>query len=514
MNFRDYLVVARERWQIVVLGVLVGLGLGGAVAFVSTPQYAASAKFFISSRDQGSDLNQAYQGSLLSEQKIKSYVDLAGDRRIREQVAAQLNSPVAPGAISASAKPDTVLMTLTAKDPSPRRAQQIVNLAADVFANLVAEVEKPETGDPPVIAREIQPAPLPTSPVSPRQGTDMTLGLFLGLVGGMCLALIRHSLDRSVKSPDVLAELMQAPVLGATQYDPAVKVRPLIVHDQPRSPLAEAFRQLRTNLEYVDLDHTHKLIVVTSALPHEGKTTTACNLAIAMAHAGGRVALVEADLRRPKAAQYLGLENAVGLTTVLTGQVTLDIALQSWGDGLMDFLGSGPLPPNPSELLASQQMRTVLESLNARYDAVIFDAAPTLPVADAAVLAAHCHGVLFVARHGWVRAEQVKAAAETIRRVGSPVFGVVLSMAPRAKRGGGYTYQYGYGYSYRSDKRVAAAKAPVPGAEPQVPVREAMRPPSVPMPRSAPVQYPEVLANDTWRSILDTPGWSSPPPRL
>jgi tyrosine-protein kinase len=224
------------------------------------------------------------------------------------------------------------------------------------------------------------------------------------------------------------------------------------VHEQPRAPLAEAFRQLRTNLEYVDLDQAHKLTMVTSALPHEGKTTTACNLAIALAQSGKKVILIEADLRRPKAASYLGMENAVGLTTVLTGQVALELAIQPWRGGLMDFLGSGALPPNPSELLASSKTAAVLTSLSARYDAVILDAAPTLPVADAAVLAAHCHAVLLVARHGWVRAEQIVAAAETIRRVGAPVLGVVLSMVPRSKHGS-YSYQHAYGYGFTQTNR-------------------------------------------------------------
>jgi capsular exopolysaccharide synthesis family protein len=485
MNFKDYLTIARERWIIVFLGVALGLGLGGAVAFVSTPQYAATTKFFVSSRDSN-DLNQAFQGSLLSEQKIKSYVELASDRRIREQVSSQLGYAVPASAIKATAKPDTVLMSITATDPSPRRAQAIANLAATALSELIAEVEKPETagGEAPVVARQIQEAPLPIAPVSPRQKTALGVGFFLGLLSGMGMALLRHSLDRTVKSPDALAELVQAPVLGATQWDPNIKSRPLIVHDQPRSPMAEAFRQLRTNLDYVDLDHTNKLLCVTSALPHEGKTTTACNLAIALAQAGNRVLLIEADLRRPKAASYMGMENAVGLTTVLTGQVPLDVAIQPWGGGLLDFLGAGALPPNPSELLASVQMANVLVELNRRYDVVVMDAAPTLPVADAVALAAHCHGVLFVSRHGWVRQEQVKAAVENLRRVSVPIFGVVLSMAPRAKAGGGYTYQYGYRYTadrVKQSPHVAVAPvAPAPVAAAPWEARATM-----PAPRSA-----------------------------
>lgn len=501
MTFKDYLTIARERWFLVFLGVAVGLGLGSAAAFLTTPKYAASTKFFIASRDLGQDMGQAYQGSLLSEQKIKSYVGLAEDRRIREQVSARLGAPVATGVIKASAQPDTVLLTLTATDPSPRRAQEIANLAAGAFAELVADLEKPESGQPVVIARQIQAAQLPLSPVSPRQKTSVALGLILGLMAGMGCAVLRHSLDRTVKNPDALAELVEAPVLGTTNWDQGIRARPLIVHDQPRAPLAESFRQLRTNLEYVDLDHTNKLICITSSLPHEGKTTTACNLAIALAQAGNRVALVEADLRRPKVAEYLGMENAVGLTTVLTGQVSLDAALQPWAGGLLDFLGCGALPPNPSELLASAQMAGLLAQLESRYDVVILDAAPVLPVADAVALAAHCHGVLFVARHGWVRSDQVKTAAEYVRRVSVPVFGVVLSMAPRSRHALRYGYQYGYAYSTARGKR-AASSAGHAGA----PLHASAVPPvapsasAVPSPRSTGAAS-EVLVIDSRQNL-------------
>ncbi len=484
MNLREYLTIIRERWLIVSLTVGLAVGLGATAAFASTPQYVASVRFYISSRYLGNNLNEALQGSLLSEQKIKSYVDLASDRRIREQVSQQVGFPIAAGVISASSKADTVLLTLSAADPSPRRAQQIANLAAKDLADLVAEVERPDTGQPLVVAREIQPAALPTIPVSPHKGVDLGLGLILGLMAGVSVALVRHSLDRTVKSPEALAELAGAPILGTTQFDASIKTRPLIVHEQPRSPSAEAFRQLRTNLEYVDLDHTHKVMVVTSALPDEGKTTIACNLAIALAQSGNKVIVVEADLRRPKAASYLGMENAVGLTTVLTGQIPLEVAVQPWRGGLLDFLGAGALPPNPSELLASSQMAAVLSALSARYDAVILDAAPTVPVADAVVLAAHSNGVLFVARHGWVRAEQVKFATETIRRVGVPVLGVVMSTTPRVKRRSG-RYQYGYTYGYtgsgRSAVRTQATPATAAVVVSTVPVAPPTAVPAVPV---------------------------------
>lgn len=445
MTFQDYVRVLRERWVLVVVGLLLGIVGGGAHAFLSTEKYSTSATFFIATTDVGEDVSKAYQGSLLSEQKIKSYTELATGRRMRDQVERQLGGPLSSAAISASARPDTVLLTISVTDPSPRRAQQIAEITASEFVALVAEVEQPVAGGTPAVTAKIVQTPdLPTAPVSPQPVRDLALGFVLGAMLGVGMAVLRHTLDRSVKSTDVLSSLVEAPVMGATAFDADIKNSPLVVYDQPQSPLAESFRQLRTNLQYVDLDNTAKLIVLTSSLPSEGKTTTSCNLAIALAQGGARVALVEADLRRPKAAHLLGLDNAVGLTNVLTGQLPLASAIQPWGDGLFDFLGSGPLPPNPSELLASRQMSDVLDELSRNYDVVLFDAPPTLPVADAAVLTAQCHGALFIARHGKVSLDQVRAAADTLHRVSANVFGVILTMAPRSKNKGGYYYEYGY----------------------------------------------------------------------
>lgn len=483
MSLREYVSVLRDRWLIVLLGLVLGLGGGGAVAFLSTPQYSASATFFISTPAvAGQDAAQTYQGSLLSAQKIKSYTQLVTGRRLRDAVSERVGGlPLKAGAITASAAPDTVLLTLTATDPRPWRARLIATYAGDSFAALVAEIEKPAgKGLPTVIARQVQAPELPTVPVSPRRTLDLILGALLGLLAGIGMAVGRHHLDRSVKSADVLAELVNAPVLGSTAFDPAVRTHPLIVHDQPRAPLAESFRQLRTNLQYVDLDNSQQLIVVTSPLPDEGKTTTACNLAIVLAEVGRKVLLVEADLRRPRAAAYLGLENGVGLTTVLTGAATLEQAIQPWGDGLLDFLGAGALPPNPSELLASHQMGVLLEELHNRYDVVLIDTPPTLPVTDAAVLSAQCHGALLVVRHGKATADQAKAAAESLHRVSATLLGAVVTMTPRSKRHSGYAYAYQYGYSAVPEGTPDSALEPVGRRgrhrEPPVPVDEGLKP--------------------------------------
>ena len=188
------------------------------------------------------------------------------------------------------------------------------------------------------------------------------LGLLAGLAVGVGGALARNALDVSVKSPEQLKEAAGAPNLGTIAYDAQVPKRPLIVREDPQSPRSEAFRQLRTNLQFVDVDNPRKVIVVTSSMPGEGKTTTIVNLAIALASAGARVLLIEADLRRPKVADLLGMERTVGLTNVLSGRIAAEQVIQPWGDGALDVMASGPLPPNPSELLASRHMTMLIAS--------------------------------------------------------------------------------------------------------------------------------------------------------
>ena len=203
---------------------------------------------------------------------------------------------------------------------------------------------------------------------------------------------------------------------------------------------AEGFRQLRTNLQFVDIDKPPKIIAVTSALPKEGKSSTAMNLATALAESGQQVCLIEADLRKPSIAQALGLVGDVGLTSVLIGKTSLDAVLQNAGMNLA-VVTSGPIPPNPSELISSEAFRHTLQEAAARADVVIVDTAPLLPVADGAQIAALADATLLVVRAGKTTRDQIRQAVESLGRVDVVPVGAVLSMAQR-RRGSDYPYYY------------------------------------------------------------------------
>jgi capsular exopolysaccharide synthesis family protein len=267
--------------------------------------------------------------------------------------------------------------------------------------------------------------------------------------------LARNALDISVKSPEQLRDASGAPILGTIAFDSQVPKRPLIVHEDPQSPRSEAFRQLRTNLQFVDVDNPRKVIVVTSSMPGEGKTTTIVNLAIALASAGARVLLIEADLRRPKAADLLGMERTVGLTNVLSGRVRAEQVIQPWGEGALDMMASGPLPPNPSELLASRHMSEMLTELRKHYDVILIDSPPLLPVTDAAAIAPATDGVMLICRFNETSRSEVESATAAVSAVSAPLLGTVFTMVPSS---GPRAYAQ-YNAYYRAEQVAVSARS-------------------------------------------------------
>jgi non-specific protein-tyrosine kinase len=405
--------------------------------------------FYVSAQTNNSDPISAYQGDLLSQQEVQSFAELLHGPMLVQAVVTDLGLRAAPGAIAAEIStrpvPQTVLLTATVTDPSPRRAWLIAGSIGIQFTRMVANLEQPPGGGTPPVSVEVVAAPqLSAKPVSPDPFRNISIGLGLGLLVGIALAAAVRSLDSTIKSSEELVALTGGkPALGAIPFDPAVKQRPLVVDEDPFRPRVEAYRKVRTNLQFVDIDQPRKVLLFTSPLPEEGKSSSACNLAIMLAQSGRRVILIEADLRRPRAVSYLGLPGAVGLTDVLLGRCTEHEAIQIWGDGLFAVLASGSLPPNPGDLLASQQARQLIARLRERFDTVLIDAPPLLPFADAASIAPCSDGAILMVRHSRTRTEHVRRAVEALKAVDVPILGSLLTMAPRATHP-----EYGYGYRY------------------------------------------------------------------
>jgi receptor protein-tyrosine kinase len=431
-------------------GLLVGLATALLVSLVQTPVYTSYIQFFVSTRD-GSTTSDAFQGSQFSQERVTSYAQLLTGDELAGRVVERLDLDRAPyevsGEVSASAVADTVLIDVTVTDPSPEMAQRIADAIGQEFPSYVDELETPDDGgvSPVTVTVTAQPQ-VPGSPTSPQTARNVVLGGLVGLLVGAALAVLRARLDRSVRDPDEAARLAGAPVIGTVLRDEVLDQQHTIDR-LANSRTVEDYRQLRNNLQFLKVDEPPKVIMVTSAVPSEGKTTVVVNLGLALADTGRRVTIVEADLRKPKVTRYLGLVGGVGLTNVLAGSAEVDDVVQKHGAGDLHVIGAGPTPPNPGELLSSSHMFSLLDKLRAENDFVLVDAPPLLPVADSTGLAVYMDGVLLSVRYGSTRKEQLQQAAATLERVGAAVLGTILNIVPpKAELATAYGYGYRYGY--------------------------------------------------------------------
>ena len=466
MDLRDYARVLRKRWVSIVILTLVGIGAAALLTYVTPKSYTATTQSFVAISNSGSSSSDILSGATFAQQRVKSYTQIVDSPEVLQPVIDQLhlNTTVQALAknVSASSPLDTVLIEVQVKDGQAQQAADIANATSRQLGTVVEALETPAgAASSPVKVTLTNPAVEPPSPSSPRPLLNLALGALIGLALGLAYAFIRESFDSTVKSIDDVVQILGAAPLGTIPFDGKAGASPLFALDQ-RAQRSEAFRAVRTNLQFVDVDKPPQVVVVTSAVAGEGKTTSACNLAITMAQSGQRVVLVECDLRRPRVANYLEITGAVGLTNVLTGQVPLAEALIHWNRGQVAVLTSGPLPPNPSELLGSHQMAALLEQLRTDYDTVIIDAPPLLPVTDGAVIAHAADGALLLVRHGRTTTEQVTRAQEVLEQAGATMLGAVVNFVPVARKpykGDYYGYYSSYGYEPAEGRRSADKEA-------------------------------------------------------
>ncbi|RME46344.1 MAG: polysaccharide biosynthesis tyrosine autokinase [Chloroflexi bacterium] len=292
----------------------------------------------------------------------------------------------------------------------------------------------------------VEPAPIPRTPVSPKARLNVLLASAIGFLLAAGAAFLLEYMDDTIKSDEDVDRVLKLPTLGAITrirglQEPADH---LVAMKHPRSPITEAYRVLRTNIQFSSLSNPSTRLLITSAGPGEGKTTTSCNLGITMAQAGMRVILADTDLRRPSIHRFFGVPNQFGLTSLLLDEtLPVDSALIETAVPGLRLLPSGPLPPNPAELLGSERMKKRLQELKELADMIIFDSPPVLAVADATILGSLCSGVVLVVDAGRTRTEVIRRGKETLEQVGLKVLGVVLNKLT-TRRGGGYYYYYYY----------------------------------------------------------------------
>ncbi len=432
MELRNYLRVLRRNWLIIVGATLAGVLVAGIASLLMKPVYTAETELFVAVEEIGS-VTELQQGNTFMQDRVQTYTQMVDSPRVLQPVIAELGLDDETAAalssnVTAYSTPNTVLVGLWVSDENPAQAAAIANSLAGSLIGVIDDLETTgSSSSSPVQLQVLTEAGVPGVPSSPDTGLNLLIGFLVGLALGLTIALLRAKFDTRIRSDADLHGVTKAPVLGTVRYDAAAAGKPLIASSTPSGSRAEAFRQLRTNLQYTQLTRGSKVVQVTSSLPGEGKTSTAINLALAMAQGGKRVVLVDADLRRPAVADYLGIEGAAGLTSALIGQAKLVELLQPWGEDNLHVLASGPVPPNPSELLGSSQMGALLKELEQQFDAVIIDAPPVLPVTDAAVLSSGGVNTVLVVGAQEVNTTDVYESLKALELAGGRVLGLILN---------------------------------------------------------------------------------------
>jgi len=457
LNIQEFAKLLRNRWITVLVTMVVAVAGAAAITLLTTPFYEASTRLFVSTTSRTS-VSEIYQGNLFSQERVASYTELLTGKTVAKRTIAKLGLDMKPEElqqrVKASAQLDTVLIDVSVRDESPVRARDIADALSDEFVLMVRELETPEDGtraDARVIVE--QRAVVPEFPVSPKTKLNLLLGAALGVFFGVGLAFVRDRLDNTVKERDAIEELTGVGVVGSIPLDKDRRKEPAISFESDNSLIAEAFRKIRTNLQFLAVDDPPRVIVVTSSMPNEGKSTTAINIALALAEAEHNVVLVDGDLRRPRLDKYLDVVGWVGFSTVLAGRASLDDVLQKTRFPRLTVLTSGAVPPNPSELLASQAAKKVLNELRAHFDYVIVDSSPLLAVTDAAILATDADGVLIMARHGQTKRDQLAHAIRNLGDVSAALLGAIFTMTP--SRGG-----TSYNYTYHDNRTPPAGSQP------------------------------------------------------
>jgi capsular exopolysaccharide synthesis family protein len=327
---------------------------------------------------------------------------------------------------------------------------QLVNLRA-TYASLLAFSSAGSAS----LLSVIEPAVTPDTPISPRPLLNVLLACVIALLVAGGVILLAAYLDDTIKTPADVEEVVGLPTLGSvgrmTGGRGRSEIYRLATLLYPRSAVAESYRMLRSNLEFARVDRPIHTILVTSSLPGEGKTVTAANLAIAFALEGRRVLLVDADLRKPAVHTLFDVPNTQGLTTMLRSDtVSLESVAHTNEQERLKVLTSGPLPPNPAEMLGSQRMLTVLQRLQAGQDVLIIDSPPLRVVTDAAILSAFVDGTLMVIDAGKSRRPAVRLGREALNRVNAQILGVVLNRVPRPAHTGDPMYN---GYHEETEEK-------------------------------------------------------------
>lgn len=431
LTLRDYLIALRKGWLLVVAFAIVGAGVAYAYA-QAQPEIYRSQSSVIVIPAQADNTSELVQGSNYVQNLVATYTVVATSPKVLGPVIDSLDLEVSPQGLAQTVTVEnplnTTVLTIAVVSRDPAMAQKIADAVADELATAVRELSPQNTDEQPAVRIDmITPAQQAAFPISPNTRNLVLFGGVLGLLLGVAVAVLRSLLATRLTSQKDLSGVTDVDVIGEVPSSSTGKPLPLAIRTEPTGSIAEAVRGVAANLRFANVDGNVRVIMLTSTMPGEGKTSLSVSLAQILAEQGSRVLLIDADLRRASIAEYTQLEESVGLTTVLLGDVVLDDAMQSWGPDGLKVLTSGVLPPNPGQLLNSEHLKDLFQNARDSYDYVIVDTPPVLTVSDALWLAPVVDGILIVTRERVTKRDLVRRTVEALEPTRVPIMGIIFN---------------------------------------------------------------------------------------
>ena len=441
----------RRRWKVAVAVAALAVVIGVGYLLIASSYYHSTAVLAVSVRTTtGSET--VYQSGTATTQRVQTYVELGRQQDFAEKVSERSGGKFQPSLVLKNVKvsptKETVLFSVEATGRNPADAQYLAKVSSQTLVAMIEEVEFSLNGeDSEVKITTVGTPERPNKPGGLSPVAVLGISVLLGALMAILVAVVRDRLDNKIRRSEDIDDIVQSGVLGtsyATNKIPVAGVLGGSTNDAD-FPNAEAFRQIRTNLSFVNVDEPPRVLLLTSAIENEGKSFVASRLAAVLGESGNRVIVLDADLRRPAIGTIFERDSSVGITSVLTGAVRYPDVVQRTDAGV-DLIPAGKIPPNPSELLDSQAMKSLVEELRREYDYVVVDSPPLLPVTDSAVLAKYADTVVLVARSERVTKDQLARAVQRLNLAGASIAGAVLNYLPLSKRDSEARYgAYGYG---------------------------------------------------------------------